>query len=249
MLEGNLSFSSVVSTDLPKFAANPNQTYRAAILHYADENNQLLPIIRGCRQHWHNPEGGLKGFRCLSTDTQLAACCKHPNLFQVAAVRMVMPILVYASDFQGNMVPGVMPDLQLMSIGANPFEKLKTIDRTYTLASNDIAITGKKLQMGVALDFMPAGPAQWQQDPAMFAHFLAKAKALVEGPGMASIDRLLARTVTEQEVENAIRTASGGFGVPPVPTFAPIPFPLPLPATKNGPVSAEQIAALSDVLK
>ena len=274
MLE-NLNFQSTVSTDLPKFVPNPNMVNRAAALHYADADNKLHPIVIGAMQHFHGAEGGLKGFQCHSTDKVQAICCKHPGIFQAAAVKVALPILVYATDFQGNPIPGMMPSLQVLVIGSNPWDKLKTIDKAYPLCQTDFSITGKKLQMGFALDFSPVGPALWQQDPALFAHFLAVAKGLVEGSGKASLEKMLAKVISLADIENAIRVSQGmppsmptpgGFGGAPMPMMVPpapmayptppapmaIPIPqgmsVPTPPMGAGPVSPAQLSALSSLL-
>ena len=206
-----LTFGTNISTDLPKFAATPNQTYRAAVLHYVDANQQLQPIIRAGKTHFHQvPEGqqGLGGFVCLSTDESIEACCKNTGLFNDPLYKIAIPIILYPTNYQGDITPG-NPEIQILIVYERGWSKLNTINRGYPLQSNDFIITGKKQGKGVSLDFMPAGPAYWQTDRDMFGNLLTRAKAIVEGPVLGSIDKMLGRKVTLQEVENAVRAAAG----------------------------------------
>jgi hypothetical protein len=281
MLSGGITFGTNISTDLPKFSANPNQTYRAAVLHYVDANQTLQPIIRAERTHFHSvPEGqqGLGGFVCLSTDESIAPCCKNTGIFNDPLFKIAIPIILYPTTFQGEIIANGAPDIQVLVIYERGWGKLNTINRTYPLQSNDFTISGKKQGKGISLDYMPAGPAYWQTDQAMFGQFLGKAKALFEGPGLAGIDRMIGRKVTVQDVENAVRAAAGlppalppppqmpqmpqmpqiplmpisGGGGYPMPVVAAVSLPqIPAPVAvlpQTGPASAAQISALSGLL-
>ena len=235
MFNGNVDFTQgAPSGDFPKFSPNPGQVYRIALLHTVNEQQELKPVIRGFKAHWHQvAEGvdGLKSFVCLSTETELAACCKHPQ-FGEAKLRLAAPILVYPCNAQGEPFPGVPPELQLLPLTAAAFDKLRQVDRSYPLKTNDIYLTAKKLNKGTMSDFLPAGPCLYQQDQASFSHWLGKAQTFTTGTGQAALDRLIGKRVTALDVENALRPvfggAPGGYNLPPAPP-APIPAP-PLPA-------------------
>ncbi len=250
MLPGGITFGTTISTDLTKFVAATNQTYRAAVLHYVDENQQLLPIIRAKKGHFHQtPDGqqGLGSFVCLSTEESVAPCCKNTGLFGDPIYKLAIPIILYPVDFQGNISPGASPDIQVLMIYEKGWSKLNTINRTYPLVSNDFTISGKKQGRGISLDFMPAGPAYWQTDQALFASLLNKAKVLVEGPGLAGVDRLLGRIIQLHDIENAVRTASGlppAIPAPPgIPTLPPLPMSAP-PAIPVGVMSAANVSGM-----
>lgn len=278
MLTGGITFGTNISSDLPKFNANPNQTYRAAVLHYVDAS-QLQPIIRAERTHFHSvPEGqqGLGGFICLSTDENVAPCCKNTGIFNDPLFKIAIPIILYPTTFQGELISNGTPELQVLVIYERGWGKLNTINRTYPLQSNDFTITGKKQGKGVALDFMPAGPAHWQTDQQVFGQWLQKAKVLFEGPGLAGIDRMIGRKVTLQDVENVVRAAAGlpptlppppslpqipmmpiASGshyqaavpvIPVIPVVASAPAPIVAAQMPTGPASAAQISALSGLL-
>jgi hypothetical protein len=241
MLPGGITFGTNISSDLQKFVANPNQTYRAAVLHYVDANQQLQPIIRAKRGHFHQTDGqqGLGSFICLSTEENVASCCKNTAIFGDPIFKIAIPIILYPSDFQGNVIQGGTPDVQVLLIYERGWAKLNQINKSYPLSSNDFTISGKKQGRGVSLDFMPAGPAYWQSDQSMFAALLNKAKVLMEGPGLAGVDRLLGRNVTLQDVENALRVAQGLPPALPTPPNMPALPPMPM----MGAVAPPQIPA------
>ena len=235
MLQGGITFGTSISTDYTKFQAQPGHVYRAAVLHYVDENNTLQPIMRVSKTHFHaTPEGvqGLGGFFCLSTDDTVAECCKNTGMFGDPLYKIAIPIVLYPTSFQGDIIPGGAPDVQIIIVYERGWTKLNQINKTYALSANDFQISGKKQGRGVTLDFMPAGPAYWQTDQNMFAALLSKAKVMVEGPGLASIDKMLGRKVSLIDVSNAIRQASG---LPPsMPAMAPMPPMPPMPMGNNG---------------
>ena len=226
-LAGGISFGTNISTSLQKFVATPNQTYRAAILHFVNASQALEPIIRANRTHFHQvPEGqqGLGGFICHSTEDSVATCCKNTMLFQDPLYKIAIPILLYPTNFQGDLLAG-SPELQILLIYERGWAKLNGINKTYPLMSNDFTISGKKQGKGVALDFMPAGPAHWQTDQTIFGQFLNKAKMIVEGPGLLELDKMLGKTVTALDIENAVRSAAGlPPSLPAPPSIPPVPM-------------------------
>lgn len=231
MLQGKISFGTSISSDYPKFQAQPGHIYRAAVLHFVNAKNELEGIMRINRAHFHQvPEGqqGLGGFLCHSTESTVAPCCKHTDIFGDPTYRIAIPIVLYPTSFQGDIIPGAEPDIQILMIYEKAWNKLSQIDKTYSLQMNDFTISGKKQGRGVAHDFMPAGPAYWQQDQAIFGKLLQKAKMLVEGPGLAAVDKMLGRKVEAIAIDNAIRASQG---LPPalgmmggMPQIPPIPM-------------------------
>jgi hypothetical protein len=250
--KANLSFGQKVSDSLPKFTPNPNQPYRAAALHYA-ENNALHPIVIAARTHYHQtPEGvqGLGGFICHSTEEKQALCCKNTALFSEPLCKIAIPVILYPCDFQGNPIPGAAPDIQVMIVYEKGWQDLCQMDKNWPLAANDFTITATKKGRGLQLAFMPAGPALWQQDQTMYAQLLQKAQNIQQGPGSMSIEKMLGRRVQEVDIENAVRMATGQpLQVPPPPpmpggAMMPIPgqvAPPPIPPVAAAPVQVPPI--------
>ena len=264
MLSGSIDFTTPMGEDLCKFTHSgvPNQIYRASVLHYADDQNQLKPIIRAAFVHYHQtPEGvdGLKGFQCLSTPTEQAACCKNTLLFGEATVKAVAPILLYPTQMNGDLIPGAQPEMQILVMTKTSFGKLQQINKTYPLASNDFSIMGKKLQKGTQLDFIPVGAAAYQQNQETYAHWLAKAKEFVTGPKLSTLDRMVGKKVSALDVETAIRGGQpqlpqAPYAAPmppappqaiPVPPLPALPAPVAAAPLPTGPASPAQMAAIT----
>ena len=250
MLNGQVDFDSKVSTELVKFAANPNQTYRAAILPFLNEEKQLKAIIRGFRCHWHDAEDGLKSFFCLSTDDYTAPCCDHTEYFGDANFKAAIPIILYSTSKSGavlkNEEGGVDAELQILVASKTAFQKLQNINKSYPLVSTDFTITGKKLNRGVQLDFTPAGNSAWIEDSVSKKFWVKEGRRVNTASVLASLDRMLGKPVTEAQIKMAIR-AEMGEDVDELPAFkGKFNDDDELPAKSSGKTQKEAIADIED---
>ena len=206
------SFDNYVPETLQRFSPEAGKRYRLSVLPFKDGEN-LTPIMVQAKTHYHGQDKSsapLYGFRCLSTKTHQAECCKHQEEFGKPIMKVAIPVIVYTTNRKGELLkkPKKEATLQVLILSGVSINHFADLNNIMTQCHEDFMVEATKSGNFTNLTFSTAGSAHWlawddeEKLLEKSKEWFRKGRELHQS--LAQVMDVMASVKTEQEILNAL---------------------------------------------